>query len=161
MRLEDLIDETCGWCRQPYEQSRPSQKFCCDECRETSGSRFWTSIRKEERRLANQGKTCPSCGDTFDARHGKQVFCSKDCWRAEANHRRGEKVKAMRKAVRLTMKCVDCSGPIPHATRNDVKRCGECQKLWTREIGRKHDAKRKLTRSNRSRRTIRPTRLSG
>jgi hypothetical protein len=143
VRLEDLIDETCGWCRKPYEQSRLSQKFCCAECRRASDIHFWTGIRKEERRRANSGKTCPSCRRVFDAAHGKQVYCSLTCRQIEVNRRSSAKVTAQRKAVRMNMKCVDCSGPIPHVRRNDAKRCKSCLKVWTREIGRKHDAKRR------------------
>jgi hypothetical protein len=141
--LEELEDEICGWCGQGFDTTRTCQKFCCAECREASGIQFWSGIRKEERRRANRGKTCPTCRKTFDAAHGKQVYCSRACRVKESNKRRSAKVSCDRLEHRVSLRCVDCSGPITHARRSDAKRCRECLKAWTREIGRKHDRKRR------------------
>lgn len=80
MRLEELQDGICENCREPYEQKRYDQRFCCRSCKRAFDDRERCEALKEGRREARSGYVCPECGETFDAAHtSAQIYCSKRC----------------------------------------------------------------------------------
>jgi ribosomal protein L37AE/L43A len=58
-----------------------------------------------DKRRARSGKTCPQCGQRFDAKYlSRQIFCGRKCVNALHNARRGLKSgKPLEKAVRRAL----------------------------------------------------------
>ena len=78
--MRDAFDP-CPQCGKPLPfDCRVTQIFCSHKC----ASDFNNGLYKEARRLARAGRTCPSCGQVFDANQPYQRFCSRRCRRRTA-----------------------------------------------------------------------------
>lgn len=79
MNMKELVaaGEACGFCGGPIKKAKTGRpkRFCCDECRR----RYWKGHRDEVKKSesAIYIRTCPYCGDTFEAYGNKtRKFCS-------------------------------------------------------------------------------------
>lgn len=82
MRLEDLKDDTCGWCGGEIDMSRPhasKRLFCCRAC----STAAYHQLDKHARLEAKQGRVCAECGGPIPpAKRGKVTkYCSLMCQR--------------------------------------------------------------------------------
>lgn len=142
MNLDDIPDETCGWCRKHFSTTNIAQKFCCAACRKASDIHFWTGIRKEERRRKNACKTCPVCETRFDANHGLRLYCSERCRVVAGIRAQTSKIAQNRKERIAALACQQCGSPINNAVKSSRKFCDQCKLNRARDKMRAQRCKR-------------------
>lgn len=78
MRLDDLRDDRCLWCKAPLlDTRRLGQTFCSKRCYQ----KHYDALDREARAAARSGLTCRECGGTFNGARANQLYCSKACAR--------------------------------------------------------------------------------
>jgi hypothetical protein len=78
MRLEDLPDDKCLWCKAPLDDTRRlGQSFCSRSCYR----KHYDAIDQQRRAEARSGLICRECGITFAGARADQLYCSKACSR--------------------------------------------------------------------------------
>lgn len=98
---------TCPECGGAFDAPRTLwQVYCSRRCMHRAASRRWqatpaaktsraeaqaraSAARSASAAAARAGRACPECGVVFDARTGKQVYCSPRCQWRSAERRRG------------------------------------------------------------------------
>ncbi|GAB4352983.1 MAG: hypothetical protein Kow0026_10760 [Oricola sp.] len=138
MKLEDLPDEICEWCGSGFETNRPTQRFCCEECR--------NSAKEARRRHPPEARTCPQCGGQFVTRRiNQQKYCSERC-RYLHGHAFAVAVKAeeLRRA-RAGKTCAHCGKTFDAKTRSDQIYCSErCHRSALYDMRRAREGKAPL-----------------
>lgn len=78
MKLDDLPDDVCEWCKTPLPDTRRAgQIYCNKRC----AQKHLDYLEKRARLEARTGLVCRECGRTFTGARQGQKFCSKACAR--------------------------------------------------------------------------------
>ena len=111
----------------------PNRVRPCEQCgkdfptyRSTTARRFCSRECGQKSRAAARLKTCPACQASFDPKHSRQKYCSKECQRV------GHSVESS---------CIECGNAFRRWTSHAAQKVDACSPECRKAYWRKHRAK--------------------
>lgn len=126
MRLDDLDDDRCAQCNEPFVPIRVTNIYCSIRCQ--TKAKYWRSKEPAEE------CACPWCGGAFTPRLMRQKYCSEQCSHLAY---REYTTAGPRRARREALRCESCGGPTRGAARVSARFCVSCRRLHEAAQGRR------------------------
>lgn len=129
----------CKYCGKYFEPSRPTVKYCSENCM----SKFYAEFYRNKRALLRGRKpvdktTCKMCGAEFERKSPSHLFCSEACSHKRKIERYSERKKngspdyhpksaALRERQYDYILCNRCEKVFRSWDKTKNRRCAQCQ----------------------------------
>ena len=119
-------DYYCEYCGKPRHSDHPNRnRFCSVECAAKAlHPPTFTEEEKAEAYYEAHHKTCPVCGNEFDADNASRIYCSDECKQEELNRRARENYAEKYEPV--TFECAECGKRV-------TTECGDTRRVFCSE----------------------------